>query len=257
MAAVSQKVPNLLGGVSQQPDPVKLPGQVRAADNVYLDPTFGCRKRPGTVYVNTLATQLDPVPSDARWFSIFRDNNERYAVALYTDPALALRVWDLNDGTERTVTISESATAYFSGATQETVEQISIADYTMITNTKAEVSMNTDTSASVEKAALVTVDQVAYNTTYNIDLQKDGDAEPNKVYTATGIEVTPGSYEREDGGTCGQSGADTFAQSDGAKTALTFRLINQCQAYLAGGNYVTYKVERVNNETPESKWACS
>ena len=112
MAAVSQKIPNLLGGVSQQPDPVKLPGQVRAADNVYLDPTFGCRKRPGSKYINTLATSANPVPADARWFPIFRDNQERYAVAMFSNPALTLRVWDLNDGTERTVTISESAGAY-------------------------------------------------------------------------------------------------------------------------------------------------
>ena len=102
MAAVSQKVPNLLGGVSQQPDPVKLPGQVRVANNVYLDPTFGCRKRPGTEYVSTLNSD-GSVPADARWFSIFRDNNEKYAVAMYTDPALALKVWDLNTGAERTV----------------------------------------------------------------------------------------------------------------------------------------------------------
>ncbi len=243
MAAVSQKIPNLLGGVSQQPDPVKLPGQVRAADNVYLDPTFGCRKRPGTEYINTLSSD-GTLPGDARWFSIFRDNDERYAVALYTQPALALKVWDLNDGSERTVTISESAEAYFSGATQNTVEQISIADYTLITNTEAEVSMNTDTSASVDKAAIVTIDQVAYNTTYNIDIAKDGNAAPSKVYTATGIEVTPGSYELEDGGVCTQSGAQTFTQSSGAKSALSFRLINQCQAYLAGGNYVQFKVTR-------------
>ena len=253
MAAVSQKVPNLLGGVSQQPDPVKLPGQVRAADNVYLDPTFGCRKRPGTEYINTLSSD-GTLPADARWFSIFRDNNERYAVALYTDPALALKVWDLNDGLERTVTISESATAYFSGATQNTVEQISIADYTLITNTEAEVSMNTDTSAEAEKAALVTIDQVAYNTTYNIDLQKDGDTSTNKVYTATGVEVVPGSYELEDGGTCGQSGAETQTLSSGSKTALSIRLINQCQAYLKGGNYVEHKVKKAGGVSPGSSW---
>ena len=58
MAAVSQKIPNLLGGISQQPDPVKLPGQVREAVNVYLDPTFGCRKRPSTEYVGTLASDI-------------------------------------------------------------------------------------------------------------------------------------------------------------------------------------------------------
>ena len=74
MAAISQKVPNLLGGVSQQPDPLKLPGQVREANNVYLDPTCGCRKRPGTKYIGQLATD---VPEGAKWFPIFRDNNER------------------------------------------------------------------------------------------------------------------------------------------------------------------------------------
>ena len=253
MAAVSQKIPNLLGGVSQQPDPVKLPGQVRAADNVYLDPTFGCRKRPGTEYINTLNSD-GSVPGDARWFSIFRDNNERYAVALYTDPTLALKVWDLNDGTERTVTISESAEAYFSGATQNTVEQISIADYTLITNTEAEVSMNTDTSASAEKAAIVTIDQVAYNTTYNIDLAKDGISAPSKVYTATGIEVVPGSYEREDGGICSQSGAQTFTKASGAKSALSFRLVNQCQAYLKGENDVSYKVKLVEDWKENPSW---
>ena len=51
MAAIEQQIPNMLGGVSQQPDPVKLPGQVREADNVLLDPTFGCMKRPPTQWV--------------------------------------------------------------------------------------------------------------------------------------------------------------------------------------------------------------
>lgn len=248
MAAVSQKIPNLLGGVSQQPDPVKLPGQVRSADNVYLDPTFGCRKRPGSEYIATIAGS--DIPEDARWFPIFRDNNERYAVALYTNPTLAMRVWDLNDGTERTVTISESATAYFSGATQDTVEQISIADYTLLTNVNAEVSMNTNTSASSEKAALVSVDQIAYNTTYSIDLAKDGDTSTNKVYTATGIEVIPGSYEKDDGGVCTESGAQTFTQSASGKSGLSFRLINQCTPYLVGGNKLQRRVKKVRGISP-------
>ena len=63
MAAISQVIPNLLGGVSQQPDPLKLPGQVREAENVLLDPTFGCRKRPPTQFISKLA---DDVPADAQ-----------------------------------------------------------------------------------------------------------------------------------------------------------------------------------------------
>jgi len=249
MAAVSQKIPNLLGGVSQQPDPVKLPGQVRAAENVYLDPTFGCRKRPGTESVATLA---EDVPEDARWFSIFRDNNERYAVTIYTKPSLVVRVWDLNDGSERSVTFSDSAKSYFSGASQTTIEQVTIADYTLITNTLAEVSMNTDTSADATKEALVTIDQVAYNTVYSIDLQKDGDTEPNKVYSATGIEIIPGSYELDDGGSCSGTGADSFLVDSGSKTGLSFRIVDQCSAYLVGGNTLQRRVKKVAPLSPPS-----
>jgi len=248
MAAVSQKVPNLLGGVSQQPDPVKLDGQVRSADNVYLDPTFGCRKRPGTEFVAQLAND---VPSDARWFPIFRDNNERYVVAIYNNPALVLRVWDLNDGTERAVTINGSAADYFSGATQDTIEQVTVADYTLITNTQAKVSMNTDTSADLAKEALVVVDQVAYNATYSIDISKDGASSPNKVYSATALEVIPGSFERDDGGSCSGVDAQVFTQSGaGGKSGLTFRLVNQCQAYLVGGSTIQRRVKGVKAYIP-------
>ena len=242
MAAVSQKIPNLLGGVSQQPDPVKLPGQVKAADNVYLDPTFGCRKRPGSEFIAELGTGI---PLDARWFSIFRDNNERYAVALYNDPGFSIRVWDLNDATERTVTVSASAAAYFDGATQDTVEQLTIADYTMMVNVNREVSMSSTESPSATAEALVTVDQISYNSNYNIDFS-DAGATPTKVYSATGLEVIPGSYEVRDGGTCSDVDAQNFSETSGSKTGLQFRLVNQCSAYLSGGTYTEYKPKTLN-----------
>ena len=83
MAAISQSIPTLLGGVSQQPDPIKLPGQVRKADNVYLDPTFGCIKRPPTKYIDNIGGT--DIPQNAKWFPIFRDNNERYLACVYND----------------------------------------------------------------------------------------------------------------------------------------------------------------------------
>ena len=82
MASVSQSIPTLLGGVSQQPDPIKLPGQVREADNVLLDPTFGCVKRPPTYLVTEMATDI---PKDAKWFPIFRDQDERYVAVTYRE----------------------------------------------------------------------------------------------------------------------------------------------------------------------------
>lgn len=165
---------------------------------------------------------------------------------MYNDSTLVVRVWDLNDGVERTVSFSDSASAYFSGATQDTIEQVTIADYTLLTNTSAEITMNTDTSADLTKQALVTIEQVAYNTNYSIDLAKDGVTTPSKVYSATKIEVVPGSYEKDDGGACSDVDAQTFSVDSGSKTGLGFRLINQCQPYLVGGNTILVRVGDVS-----------
>ena len=84
MAAISQQIPNLLGGASQQPDPVKLPGQVKDATNVLLDPTFGCKKRPPLKFTNLLATNIPKAQS--KWFPIIRDENEHYVACIYRGP---------------------------------------------------------------------------------------------------------------------------------------------------------------------------
>ena len=111
MAAVSQQIPNLLGGVSQQPDPIKLPGQVREAINVYLDPTFGCKKRPPTEFISSLASGL---PEKIKWFSILRDQVEKYLVCIYNDGTNnTCRVWDAVTGEEKTVDIDHTVDDYF------------------------------------------------------------------------------------------------------------------------------------------------
>ena len=47
MASVTQTIPTLTGGISEQPDELKVPGQVNVADNVLPDVTHGLQKRPG------------------------------------------------------------------------------------------------------------------------------------------------------------------------------------------------------------------
>ena len=81
MAAVTQIVPNFLGGVSRQTDQKKLPGQVRDCLNAYPDPTFGLMKRPGFKFIDTIyepSAGTDPELKDGKWFFIKRDNNEIY-----------------------------------------------------------------------------------------------------------------------------------------------------------------------------------
>ena len=47
MTAVSQSYPNYLGGLNEQPDELKKPGQLEEALNVIPDPTIGLTRRPG------------------------------------------------------------------------------------------------------------------------------------------------------------------------------------------------------------------
>ena len=55
MASVTQSIPTLTGGLSQQPDELKVPGQVNVANNVLPDVTQGLQKRPGGKLVKSLS----------------------------------------------------------------------------------------------------------------------------------------------------------------------------------------------------------
>ena len=54
MPAVTQLIPNFLGGVSKQNDDKKLEGQVTECINGYPDPTYGLLKRPGMKFIDKL-----------------------------------------------------------------------------------------------------------------------------------------------------------------------------------------------------------
>ena len=54
MTAVTQIIPNYLGGVSRQPDEKKQTGQVKDIINGYADPVYGLTKRNGFEFLATL-----------------------------------------------------------------------------------------------------------------------------------------------------------------------------------------------------------
>ena len=54
MPAVTQLIPNFLGGVSKQNDDKKLENQVTECINGYPDPTYGLLKRPGMKFIDKL-----------------------------------------------------------------------------------------------------------------------------------------------------------------------------------------------------------
>ena len=236
MAAISQTINNVLGGVSQQPDPVMLPGQVNEAINTYLDPTFGCSKRPGTQYIGLLASDI---PDNAKWFPIFRDGKERYVGAIYRDNGVAtIRVWNADTAEESTVTLLGDSGSYLEVNDPFNIETLTVNDYTFIINTEKVVTMDTRTSPSDNNKALLVINQVAYNTTYAVDFLRDGDElQQVKIQRATKLSVTPSSWEvkeveEEDQGSCAFAQTANFVEDAGDATGLGFKLTTTCNPTL-------------------------
>lgn len=232
MAAISQTISNVLGGMSSQPDSVKIPGQVRKATNVYLDPTFGCSKRQGTEFIKNLGSDI---PSDAKWFPIFRDNKDRYMVCSYkSGNTQIIRVFTADTGEERTVTMESSAADYIAVLNTDNLRPLTVNDYTFIVNSEKEVLMNGATDEARPQQGLVVINQVAYNTTYAVDFLRDGEEiGQTKVYKASGISISPASFEvLDDDGACGEADIQNFVLDAGAATGLGFRVDVTCDPTL-------------------------
>ena len=90
MTGITQKIPNYIGGISQQPDELMPPGSVRDALNVLPDVTNGLTKRSGTRLINPLVTD-----EFGKWFHIDRDIREKYIGKIGENGAV--EIWDVND----------------------------------------------------------------------------------------------------------------------------------------------------------------
>ena len=189
MAQINQRIPNFLGGVSQQPDKIKFPGQLRVCDNAVPDITFGLRKRPPAEFVGTLTN----ANTSGHWYEILRDGDEKYLVQITpsNSSGMPIRVWDLADGTEKSLTNSsgDSIFSYLAGATSP-YAVTTIQDYTLIANPNKTVNKSTATTAAPINNgdySYARLDTVAYNTEY---ILYTGTAPtPNTYYRVTSVRV--------------------------------------------------------------------
>ena len=126
MASVTQTIPNYNGGISQQPDELKVPGQVKDALNVLPDLTHGLLKRPGGKLVASLSDNGTAALNsnvNGRWFHYYRDENEQYIGQV--NRSGDINVWRCSDGAAMTVNNSlptSSVTGTYSRNTSGVIE---------------------------------------------------------------------------------------------------------------------------------------
>lgn len=171
MAAVTQRIGNFLGGVSQQTDDLKFPGQLRTCLNGYPDPTFGLIKRPGGNFLAELkdgsGNLISPTTFDnGKWFSIFRDSTEQYICVI---KGTTISIWSLVDGTPRTVSYGSGATSYLTG-TKDDYDVLTINDYTFITNKAVTVTTRSAPAYTYGKRATIRLQSVDYGALYEVKI---------------------------------------------------------------------------------------
>ena len=141
MAGITQTIPQFSLGVSEQPDNLKFPGQVKSIVNAIPDITKGLFKRPGAARVGT--TPLASVQSGGSWFHYYRDEAEgSYIGQVAADGQL--RVWKAsgdNAGALQNITYGTGGQTaiqnYLQTATPENLQFLTINDSTFVCNRDA------------------------------------------------------------------------------------------------------------------------
>ena len=170
MPLLVTSVPNLVQGISQQPDNLRYPGQSDEQINAWSTVVEGLVKRPPTEYVEN----VDATAPGSDLFTHFvkRDEENKYAVtADESGGVTTVSVINTETGADIPVTPTAIATSYLSGITnpREDLKALTVADYTFLVNKKKAVRQDpliyTD---PLEKAALIAVKLGDYEKAYSI-----------------------------------------------------------------------------------------
>jgi len=165
MPLLVNSVPNLAQGVSQQPDNLRYPGQCDEQINAWATVVEGLVKRPNTRHTSKLFTSK--VSNDAFVHFIDRDDDNQFAAVIDNND---ISLFDLSDGSEKTVSISANAQTYLNGISnaRADVKALTVADYTFIANKEQTVSLGASVSSTLPYEALVFVKLGDYDKQYAV-----------------------------------------------------------------------------------------
>ena len=168
MPLINTSVPNLIQGVSQQPDAVRYDGQCEEQENALSSVVDGLTKRPNTRHVAKLLSEA--IAADSFVHFINRDDNEKYVV-LYN--GTTLKAFNLSDGQEATIT---GTSDYLSTSTPRTsLKATTVGDTTFLVNTNTDIGVTSTTTPALAEEALIYVKQGDYKKRYEFDIVTDVD----------------------------------------------------------------------------------
>ena len=185
MTTVTQKIPNLLRGISQQPDVKKFPGEVRNMVNAFPEYALGLMKRPGAKLEAPLRRAATPSGSLAipagqsavtrhygateKWFDINVDgvsyvgqiNDFSYSDNAATDKHwLSINMWFKDSGVPRAVNMDNYMQAnYITSGSWATYQTHIDNEVTALTNKISELATFQTAAGTYYTEYLKTIDQ--------------------------------------------------------------------------------------------------
>ena len=187
MANVTQTIPNLTQGISQQPDEYKVPGQVKDLVNALPDVTQGLLKRPAGKFVASLSDGTNNSTTNGRWFHYYRDENEQYIGQIAQNGVV--KMWDCLTGAEKTVVNGIGNNNYLTHTGDEDIQTLTLNDFTYINNRTKTVAMDSLTEPDVNfgKEIFVELKSISYAKQYALNVFDN--TFTSTVTTATRINV--------------------------------------------------------------------
>ena len=193
MTSITQQIPNYVGGISQQPDELKVPGQVRSAKNVVPDVTHGLLKRPGG---RLIGNELSPYSGDSKWFHYYRDENEQYIGQIQLSSG-EIKMWKCDTGAACTVNYESGQATALKNYLKQTnsggtitdadIQTLTLNDYTYLTNRNKTAAMAATVETVRPPEAYIELKKVAYASQYSVNLFDNTNL--STVKTATRISV--------------------------------------------------------------------
>ena len=199
MANITQTIPSLNAGISQQPDEQKRPGQVRDMVNAIPDITQGLLKRPAGKFVSTLTNST----SDGKWFHYYRDENEQYIGQVARNGVV--RMWACvtvrdplgnvihNAGAEVTVVNGIGNNTYLTHTGPEDIQTLTLNDFTYLTNRNVITEMDssvTEPAGDFTKEVFIELKQISYAKQYSFNVfDQDGSQDSHFTTTTTATRI--------------------------------------------------------------------
>lgn len=258
MPLLTSAIPNLIGGVNQQPPSIRQPNEAEQIDNAVPSPVEGLLKRPPTELVSMIANSGGVLRQIGTSESLFihlieRDENEKYILSI-TESGVA-DIYDLSPGyygQRRTLTLDSSNGGVSLGSAVATKRSaLTIGDVTFLSNGNTTVASDSTTITSVptnyNRSGLVWVKQSNYNRTHTIKLTSG----------ATTLTFSHNTWDvRIDA--AGSGGTDAVYDNvaltvDTTATAASFATTYPTARIVVSGN----KVTQVNLLTPGAGWDTS